>query len=199
MAVEIEAKMRLEDRPALEARLQEAGGQRVAELVEVNTFFDTPGGDLRAGDQGLRVRLERTADGASQRAIITHKGPRAQGRLKTRQETEVDVADARAAAELLAALGFVRVVSFEKRRQRWKLEGCNVEIDALPFLGEFVEIEGPSEKTIMAVRETLGLGDSPVISASYISMLLTYLSENEIHLDHIGFDASANHKPVSVS
>ncbi len=187
MPVEIEAKMKLEDVRGLESRLQELGAMHVVELLEVNTFFDTPRGSLKAADEGLRVRLEKSTDGRHVEATITHKGPRAHGRMKTRDESEVVVADAMAAAQLLTALGYVSVLSFEKRRRRWTLDDCRVEIDTLPYLGGFVEIEGPSEPVVLSVRKKLGLDHLPMISASYISMLVTYLSENAIQAAHIGF------------
>lgn len=190
MAVEIEAKMRLVDVAPLEERLVAAGAEWVIELLEVNTFFDTPKGDLKAADEGLRVRLETSTDGSHVEATITHKGPRAHGRIKTRAESEVIVASARHAAQLLTALGYVSVLSFEKRRRRWKLDGCRIELDTLPYLGHFVEIEGPSEAAVLAARRKLALDDLPMISASYISMLVTYLSENAIRTDHIGFEDS---------
>ncbi len=198
MPVEIEAKMKLNDVAALEARLVAAGASFAVELLEVNTFFDTRRGDLKAADEGLRVRLEKSTDGSHVEATITHKGPRAHGRMKTRDENELIVADARVAAELLIALGYVSVLSFEKRRRRWTLDGCRVEIDTLPYLGGFVEIEGPSEPAVLAVRRKLALDHLPMISASYISMLATYLSENEIRAEHIGFehDEEAAANPV---
>lgn len=189
MPVEIEAKMKLDDVTSLESRLAAAGAVHVTELLEVNTFFDTPRGDLKAADEGLRIRLERSTDGKHVEATITHKGPRAHGRMKTRDESEVVVGDARAAAELLTALGYVSVLSFEKRRRRWTLDDCRVEIDTLPYLGGFVEIEGPSEPIVLSVRRKLALDHLPMISASYISMLVTYLSEHAIQTDHIGFSA----------
>ena len=191
MPLEIEAKMKLDDVAALEKRLTAAGAQHVVELLEVNTFFDTPRGKLKAGDEGLRIRLEKSTDGSHVEATITHKGPRAHGRMKTRDESEVVVADARAAATLLTALGFVSVLSFEKKRRRWTLDACRIEIDTLPYLGGFVEIEGPSEPVVLSVRKKLALDHLPMISASYISMLVTYLSENEIRADHIGLERDA--------
>lgn len=185
MAVEIEAKMRLTDLTELKGRLAAAGAREVADLLEVNTFFDTPRGSLKSADEGLRVRLEKSIDGSHVSATITHKGPRARGKIKTRDETEVTVGNARAAAELLTALGFVAVLSFEKRRNRWKLDGCNVELDTLPYLGHFVEIEGPSEQAVMDVRRKLGCEHLSMISASYISMLVDYLSEHAIRSTHV--------------
>src|SRR5690606_3272245 len=98
------------------------------------------------------------------------------------------VSDARTAAHLLTALGYVSVISFEKRRRRWTLDNCRVEIDTLPYLGGFVEIEGPSEPIVLSVRRKLALDHLPMISASYISMLVTYLSVNAMQAYLIGFN-----------
>jgi adenylate cyclase class 2 len=161
------------------------------DLLEINTFFDTPRGELKTSDQGLRVRLEQQIDGDHHAVIITHKGPRAHSKLKSRSETELVVQNAQHAAELLAAIGFTPVLSFEKRRTRWQMAGCAIALDRLPFLGSFIEIEGPSEAAVLAAREKLGLGQAPLIRSSYIAMLRTYLADHNLQLDHVAFDAEA--------
>ena len=186
--IEIEAKMQLMDRPQVEARLRELGATLERDVFETNTFFDTGEGELKSSDQGLRVRVEVESDGR-QRVNITHKGPRAHGRLKSRSETEVAVADARAAGELLGALGYVPVLSFEKRRRRWLLDGCRVEVDTLPHIGDFIEIEGPSDESVLAVRAKLDMQHAPLIKASYISLLKSHLRENNQDTDMIRFPA----------
>jgi len=190
VSVEIEAKMKVSDIAALEASLEAAGAKRVATLLETNTYFDTPAGSLKMSDQGLRIRVERNAESGRDTVTITHKGPRAQGKIKSRTETELIVADARIAAEMLAALGYVQVLSFDKRRRRWDLDGCHVDIDSLPYIGDFVEIEGPNEATVLRVRTALQLGHSPLIRASYISMLMTHLAENHIRSEHVKLEAN---------
>ena len=88
MPVEIEAKMKLDDRQDLLSKLKYFDAAYVTEVLEVNTFFDAPDRGLRTSDQGLRVRVERTTDGSKVTATVTHKGPRTRGKLKTREETE---------------------------------------------------------------------------------------------------------------
>jgi predicted adenylyl cyclase CyaB len=188
--IEIEAKMRLADRAAIESRLAETGATFVADLHEVNTFFDTPGNTLKSADRGLRVRVERQAGDDKPTVIITHKGPRAHGKLKSRSETELQVADEQAAVALLGALGYNPVLSFEKRRTRYALDDCLVELDRLPHLGEFIEIEGPGDDAVMAVRERLGLADEPLVRASYIAMLSDFLSQQNIRTTHVGFEST---------
>ncbi len=178
MMLETEAKMRLTDPDALVAKLQELDATLARRLLESNTYFDAPDGQLKSTDQGLRVRVEVDQDTQKHSAVITHKGPRVQGKLKSRSETEVGVSDPAAAAEVLQVLGYQPVLTFEKRRTRYLLDGCRVEIDTLPHLGTFVEIEGSTEEGVLAVRERLGLEDVPLIRASYIAMLLTHLRES---------------------
>ncbi|MFW6059710.1 MAG: class IV adenylate cyclase [Phycisphaeraceae bacterium] len=184
MSLEIEAKMRVTDRGAIERRLEELGAQHGPSILEQNTYFDSDDHQLKSTDQGLRIRVE-VHDGEAQTATITHKGPRAHGKLKSRTETEVTVSDARAAAELLAALGFLPQLTFEKRRQRWTLDGCHVEMDTLPHLGEFIEIEGPSEEAVLEVRRRLDLAEAPLIRASYIAMLVSHLRENQLRTNNV--------------
>lgn len=195
MAVEIEAKMRLHDPDAVQARLDELGGVLLARLSETNSYFDTPEGTLKSSDQGLRTRVEVTDPGTPHEQVvtkITHKGPRAMGAFKSRLENELTVDNAKGAALLLAALGFQHVLSFEKRRVRYELDGCMIELDELPIIGRFIEIEGPSDEKVMAVREKVGLGDEPILRSSYIAMLRTHLQETHSEQTMVRFmdDAS---------
>jgi adenylate cyclase class 2 len=189
--IEIEAKMRLNDVASIQAALEQAGAKHELDLLEINTFFDTSQGVLKTSDQGLRIRVEQQVDGPHHAVIITHKGPRAHGKLKSRSETELIVDNARDAAELLGTIGFTPVMSFEKRRARWQLDDCVIAVDQLPYLGAFIEIEGPTEQSVLATRERLGLAESPLIRSSYIAMLRTYLADHDLHLTHVTFDTAA--------
>lgn len=171
--------MRLTDPARLHESLKKLKAAFVAELREINTYFDTNGGSLKSSDQGLRIRIEQQA-GRPDAVAVTHKGPRAHGKLKSRTETEATVHDARDAADLLAALGFGPVLTFEKLRKRYELDGCRIELDSVPYIGDFIEIEGPSEDTVLSVREKLGLDEEPIVKASYIAMLMTYIHEHHI-------------------
>jgi adenylate cyclase class 2 len=177
MAVEIEAKMTVESFDVVRARLCEVGAAGPVEHLEVNTFFDTEDRSLLAADEGLRLRLDRLVAAGTSRHIITYKGPRRMGPLKSREEIEVEVSDPDAAASLVERLGYLRTLSFEKRRESWELEGCKVELDELPHLGKFVEIEGPDEASVMRVRERLGLASRPIVKSGYISLLMSHLQE----------------------
>lgn len=177
MPLEIEAKMAVPSLEPVRARLVECGAARLGDFLEVNTFFDTEGRSLLAADEGLRLRLNRNAGTGEQENIITYKGPRQAGAVKSREEIELTVTEPENAAALFERLGYLRVLSFEKRRQSWKLADCKVELDELPHLGSFVEVEGPAEASVLQVRRVLGLDDHPIVKPSYIAMLVDYLKE----------------------
>jgi adenylate cyclase class 2 len=177
MAVEIEAKMAVPSHDAVRARLTELGAERLGRVLETNTFFDTEQRSLLAADEGLRLRRNLNVDTNADEHVITFKGPRQPGALKSREEIELAVASSDDAVQLLERLGFVRMLSFEKRRESWRLDACKVELDEVPYLGSFVEVEGHDEQSVLAVREQLGLSGAPMLKSSYIAMLMSHLEE----------------------
>ncbi len=188
MNLEIEAKMRLEGTAVLAAGLAALGARCEGKVLQRNDYYDTPDRRLRRQGQGLRVRVEHGPDRDVLGVVLTYKGPRRPGPLKTRPETELRVDDAAAAADLLEALGHQRVFSFEKRRETWRLNNCHVEIDTLPLLGCFVEIEGPDEKAVLDTRQHLGLGDEPLIAEGYFGLLRKYMKDNDLMTDTVIFE-----------
>ena len=187
MAVEIEAKMAVSDLDVVRAALRARGAERVGRTDETNIFLDTKGRSLLAADEGLRLRTNRNAETGRATHVITHKGPQQAGAFKNREETELEVPDAADALRLLEKLGLRRTLSFEKRRETWKLGGCKVELDEVPYLGSYVEVEGPGEAEVAKVRDALGLADRPPIKTSYIAMLMAYLKERGLAPTEVTF------------
>src|SRR5205809_6806110 len=110
MPVEIEAKMKVPEHSSLRAKLHQLGAAKVGEVLEVNTFFDTEDRSLLAADRGLRIRHKRDAKGASEEYIVTVKGPRLHGELKSRGENEVTVRSGKQMTAVLDQLGFRTVL-----------------------------------------------------------------------------------------
>jgi len=171
MAQEIEIKLRGQAHGELRQRLTELGAGCQRRVRELNVFLDRPDGSMFAGGEGLRVRSETNRDTGVAEHVITHKGPRQAGRVKSRRETELRVEDSERACELLEVLGFVVTLSFEKDRDRWVLDGCHVELDTMPLLGTFVEIEGPDEDAVLSVQRRLGLHEAEAVAGSYAELL----------------------------
>jgi len=187
MAVEIEAKMKVDSLDPVRERVKNAGASLIGEYLETNTFFDTDDRSLLAADQGLRIRRATVQESGEDIITITFKGPRQHGKLKSREEIELTVGDFDAATRLLESLGYSRVMSFQKKRQSWKLKNCRVELDELPQLGVYVEIEGPSEDAVLKIRESLSLHDRGLVKASYVALLMAHLQEQGNHVRTVEF------------
>lgn len=185
MDSELEVKFYLVDLPALENRLRELGAnQSSLRTYELNLRFDTRDGSLSRARQVLRLRQDANAritfKGASQdRADVT-----------ARQEIEFEVSDFAAARRMLEALGYQVVVSYEKYRTTYELEGVEVTLDELPY-GNFCEVEGPDAESILGVANHLKLEWDKRIMDSYLA-LFAYLNTShglEIHdLTFANFD-----------
>ena len=175
MHAEIEAKLKVDSLPEVERRLAECGASFLRETIQTDSYFDTPDRDMTRTDKCLRLRRER--DGTRERLILAYKGPKETDDYKKRAEVEVEVSDAKAIEALLGALGYDKVLVFNKRRRLWSLHGCEVALDELPLVGGFVEVEGPDSQTIAEAQRMLGLVHVPHTASSYASLIDARLSE----------------------
>ena len=190
MAVEIEVKLSVLELNTPRARLVELGAQRLGKYLETNVFLDTEDRTLLAADEGLRLRHKKNLETSQNEFIITYKGPRQPGALMAREEIEFTGSDGDQAKAFLAALSFSPTLSFEKRRESWQFADCKVELDEVPHLGTFVEIEGPSEASVESTRKTLRLESLPVITKSYAALLADFLDEHRMTTRSITFGES---------
>jgi predicted adenylyl cyclase CyaB len=169
MIMEIEAKIKVDSLPEIEQRLNELAARFVCEQSQTDYFFDDAKATLVKKDKCLRLRKQMV--GKRESCFLTYKGAQEKSDLKKRQEIEFELKDSDSAYKLLLALGYEQVLVVEKRRRLWQFDNCEVALDSLPLLGDFVEIEGPDEEKIIQVKEILGLTDLPNISKSYATML----------------------------
>jgi predicted adenylyl cyclase CyaB len=173
MPTETECKIPVNDFAAVEAKLHELRAEPHGEFLQDDMFFDSPDRQLLRADQGLRLRSVTPIDhGPTTQHVLTYKGARQPGQLKQREEIEVIICDSGAMADVLQRLGLVLMLHFQKRRKRYRLHECWVELDTVPLLGRFVEVEGPSHDEIVHVVSGLGLDPSQGITDSYASLLM---------------------------
>jgi len=98
------------------------------------------------------------------------------GPMKIREETELSVDSFPNAVLLLEKLGFAISISFEKIRETWQIDHCEVVLDLLPdSLGSYVEIEAHDVRAIAALQNKLGLRDYPSITEGYADMVWNHL------------------------
>ena len=171
MPVEIEIKLRVADHDAVRRALESRGARFVSSVVETNYILDDAAGGLKQRGEGLRVRVNHTVRGETQPATLTFKGPRQPSAMKRREERETVIGDTDAALAILKSLGFTTVIQYQKQRESWIVDDCRVELDHIERLGSFVEIEGPTEHSIEAVRVAIGLSTAESIRKSYVRMV----------------------------
>ncbi len=190
--VEIELKLPVGDHHQIRQTLLAHSARLLGDTRELNIFYDRPDNSLRQAGQGLRVRIEHAPNNAAPpQTLITWKGPGVSALMHNRPSIDFYVSPPEAAEPFLLALGFVRKMAFEKRRQSWLLADCRVELDELPRLGRFIEIEGPSEAAVLTVRHHLKLDSCPAESRSYASMVAEVLRTSPAAGNTLRFDSNS--------
>ena len=176
MYTEIEAKLKVDSLSETKKKLGELGAKFLGELLQIDHFFDDANETLKKSDKCLRLRKQK--DDNSESFFLTYKGAKEKSNIKKRLELESKIIDFNSIHKLLLALGYEQVLVVEKKRCLWQYGNCEVALDQLTELGDFVEIEGPNEKDITNVQNILGLADFPHISKSYASLLNEKLQQS---------------------
>ena len=158
---ETEAKFYVRDLGRIKSRLEALGARLIQERVlETNIRFDLPGAPLRA--QGRVVRLRRDTD-----VRLTYKSASQNNDgVLSREEIEFVVEDFEKAKRFLEALGYQKLVYYEKYRTTYELNETLIMLDELPY-GNFVEIEGEIVESIRAIASQLSLNWDSAIATSY--------------------------------
>jgi adenylate cyclase class 2 len=178
MALEIEIKYLDIDHSDLRKRLAALGAQYLNRGFESNIVFDDAARSLKAKGTLLRLREK------DRRYVLTLKCDSGQSTssAKVYDESETEILHAPSLHEILGGLGFAPVLHYEKLREKWFFQGCEVCLYLLPF-GSFVEIEG-GEAEIAACAKALELPQDKASTATYhdlnrMSRLAKGLAPNE--------------------
>ena len=194
MATEIEAKFKVDGFGAIRKALRRIGAEHLYTLALLDCYFDGSEGHLLRADSGIRIRYARLVRAGSERpdtrAILAVKGPRqANTHLKIRSEHETPVDNPAALEEALRAAGFRPTMIIEKRRSTHRLGRTLVELDEMPLIGTFVEVEAASERLIASVCRKLGL-DGPTIIKPYTDLLAAHCGKAGLSCKEIVFPSS---------
>ena len=162
--IETEIKFRVPHLPALNQRLQTAGFTLLTpRSFESNILYDTPDRRMRARTEILRIRSY------AGRWTVTHKrlpdDRPGEDSHKHRVETETEVADGSALAEVFLSLGLVAAFRYEKWRTEWQDGEGHCVVDETP-IGNYAELEGHAE-WIDRAAERLGILRADYITLSY--------------------------------
>ncbi len=188
MPIETEIKFCVDDLAGLSRRLQAAGFTlQTPRAFESNVLYDTPDRAMRARTEILRIR-----DYAG-RCILTHKrlpdvGP-GEDRHKHRVETETQVADGDALAQVFLSLGLVAAFRYEKWRTEWTDGEGHCVVDETP-IGDYAELEGTAEWIDRAAGR-LGIGTAQYITLSYGRLFDLWRQQHRSGAEDLTFAATA--------
>lgn len=186
-SAEIELKFPVTSLGDLERRLAELGFRLdTPRTFESNTLYDTPNRGLKQKGELLRVREY------GEKHIVTHKRhpdeEDATSRYKTRIETESEVSDGDALAEIFTRLGFEPAFRYEKYRREYShphATAGHVVIDETP-IGIYAELEGPPgwiDQTLVA----LGVSPARCLTESYGRLFSAWKLRTGSAAEHLTF------------
>jgi adenylate cyclase class 2 len=188
MPVETEIKFRVDDLAGLTQRLQAAGFTlQTPRSFESNVLYDTPDRQMRVRTEILRIR------NYAGRCLLTHKrlpdiGP-GEDIHKHRIETETEVSDGEALAQVFRSIGLVPAFRYEKWRAEWTDGQGHCVVDETP-IGNYAELEG-SAAWIDAAAARLGIDPSQYITLSYGRLFDLWRQQHNSAAEDLTFDAVA--------
>jgi adenylate cyclase class 2 len=162
--IEVEQKYALRNPDALRATLTGRGAKPGTSTRQIDTYYNAPHRDFlapQAVSEWLRIRREDNG-AASLNFKVWHP---VEALTKTHaDEYETGVTDPEAVHRMLASLGFTEMITVDKTREDWHLDGDTptvIAIDTIDQLGTFVEFEfkGEATDTDDAIRQLTNLID----------------------------------------
>jgi len=151
MDTEIEAKFLNINHAGFRQALVKAGAELVAkERLMCREVFDFP--DERLEKIGGWVRVRNEGD----KITMSYKQLNDRTINGTKEVTLV-VDNYENAKQFLLSIGLITKSYQETKRESWRLDGVEIELDTWPWIPTFVEFEAPSEKLLKNVVAKLGL------------------------------------------
>lgn len=153
-ALEIEVKILEVDQTQIAAQIERLGGRLEGDWFLKTYIYDFPDRRLLARKSYIRIRNEEanvwhcTMKRVPQNiAMFGHDA-------KVREELDTIVSDPAVAAEILGGLGLEQTLYFEKKRRHYRYGTILFDLDELPGIPPYLEIESDS---LAKVQEGLAL------------------------------------------
>jgi adenylate cyclase, class 2 len=180
--IEAEIKARVRDPGKVRELLRGRAAQEVSRYRD--TYYDLPGQVLARGGRELRVRVVESS--GQRRCLVTYKGAVADEQSGSKPETQTEVTDADAMDAILLALGFSRLVAFDKLCANYAFTASGRDMFAtlvtVPDLeGTFIEVEtmtadhgdlGAALNDVRAVLDQLGIAAEDLTSELYTDAVI---------------------------
>jgi len=175
---EIEVKFKLKGPKVIKTKLKKIGAKFIKKVFEENLRFDDKKRRLKSKNFLLRLRKDDKIrltfkDRKRYFPTINDDG------LKVAEEIEIEVGDFKRMKRILEKLGFRVSSRYQKMREIWHYKDLEIAIDKMPYLGYFLEIEGPS-KNIKRIVASLKLDLKNGITKTYGNLWEEYRKKHKI-------------------
>ncbi len=141
--MEIEMKIPLEpffSPDNILAHLTENLGTPYAEIIQIDTYFQSPIRNFWLSDEALRIREIQSKD-VPEIVEFTYKGPKEGKTMKIREEISVEASNKENLFYILQKIGFQDVAIVKKKRLNWRRNDAIISYDIVKNLGSYLEIE----------------------------------------------------------
>jgi adenylate cyclase class 2 len=156
-------------------------GLPISHLLQLDEYYDTPDGQLKKQDLVIRIRSN------GEKKTIALKSPRIElsSGMTNRIELEFLSAEGENVHEQLLNQGLNPNEAAEKERWTFIYDDCEIVLDRLPFIGSFIEIEGPSEDSIHRIVDLLNLSACQIIQKNYGELMIDKFRELQLSSTNI--------------
>ena len=147
MKNEIEAQFLDIDKETMRVKLKEIGAklEKPEVLMRRVVFYTGEHSFARVRDEGDKI-------------IMTYKNISDEHSILGTKEVNVEASSYDDAILFLRGCGLEIKARQETRREIWKLDEVEICIDTWPWIPTFMEVEGPTEKSVWEVAKELGFG-----------------------------------------
>jgi len=163
---EIQIKVALKQQVS-QKQLEELGFKKVANVFQEDTYYVAPTWQAPYSDELMRIRKENG------KYFLAYKGPISGGLLRIKPKIEFEVEPS--LRDALEKLGYKKVLSLYKRRERLLGAGVELVIDRIEKDGNFLEFRTPDpqgESQIMEYLKKLGISRRTITKKSYLELML---------------------------
>lgn len=150
-------------------------------VLQLDEYYDTPDRQLKKQDLVIRIRSN------GEKKTIALKSPRIElpSGMTSRIELEFLSAEGEKVHAQLLSQGLNPNEAAEKERWTFIYNDCEIVLDKLPFIGSFIEIEGPSEDAIHKIVQLLDLSSCQVVRKNYGELMMDKFRELQLPLSNI--------------
>lgn len=170
---EIELKFKIDNLDKIVCHLESIGCEISNPIVQSDCIFVENLNNTESTQGSVWLRIRKTDD----KIQLNYK--KQSTKKMESEEIEFEVGSYDAANSFLTALGFKKWVEVNKKRRHTKYKDCNICIDCVEKLGDFIELEllveendsVDYEKYLLSLAEELKIDTNDRINSHYDTMI----------------------------